>query len=143
MSIKPPSDIVLDVARAADPARLREAARRLGAEATASAGADFGAAMQGAREAAPAPASARETLAALSTPSPHPTAATPAETPQAYRDLEAFFLRTAFDTMLPASSRTGAGSGVWKSMLADALATETARAGGIGLFGATVKGGSA
>ena len=30
MSISPPSDIVLDVARAADPARYREAAAKLG-----------------------------------------------------------------------------------------------------------------
>lgn len=128
MSIRPPSDIVLDVARAADPARAQDAARRLGEAPPADA---FDAAM---RAAAPPP-SPRDTLTALSTPSARTVAPASAGTPKAYRDLEAFFLRTAFDTMMPAPSRAaGAGAGIWKSMLAEALAAETERAGGIGLF---------
>ena len=131
MSIRPPSDIVLNVAMAADPVRAAGAARKL-----------VGAAPPAFAAALDAPSSLRaspaDTLAALShrrAGQAAPSATPAGAMPKALRDLETFFLRTAFDGMLPAGSHVsgpaGAGAGLWKSMLSEALAGQVAASGGL------------
>ena len=66
MSISPPTDIVLDVARAADPARYQEATAKLGAPGAADPAA-FGDAYRMAGASVHMPLDARSTLTALQT----------------------------------------------------------------------------
>jgi hypothetical protein len=119
MSISPPSDIVLDVARAADPTRYAQAAARLSRVA------------DGPTEQFP------EILADLP-----PPAATPAGPPRikpgdAYQEFEAMVLATMIEATIPDQLTSVFGSGtagdVWKSMLAEQLGAEMAKAGGVGL----------
>ena len=130
MSISPPSDIVLDAVRAADPARLEAGLRKL----SASAG-----------------SGSFEATLAESTPSFRPAAglgalgermgsinqAAETATPgKAYRGLEALLLQTMIGAMLPkAESSFGKGlaGSVFRSMLAEQLGKGMARSGGIGI----------
>lgn len=135
MSIKPPSDIVMDVARAAEPAARSAATRRLAALSADGADGAF--------------ATALGTANAARTPFPEraPVSTAPARTtaPRTIADataaLETLFLRSAFETMLPNVSHArgfaGAGAGVWKSTLADALANQVAASGGLRLLPTT------
>ena len=127
MSISPPSDIVLDVARAADPARYAEAAARL-TRTAADAAEPFAAILAG--PAQPPPARA---IAASLQPTPAPTS----RAADAYQDFEAMVLATFIEATMPEQLSAVFGSGtagsVWKSMLAEQLGAEMARAGGVGL----------
>jgi Rod binding domain-containing protein len=55
----------------------------------------------------------------------------------AFRQLEAFVLQTFVEAMLPKSAESvfgkGTAGGIWKSMLAERLADEIARNGGLGI----------
>jgi peptidoglycan hydrolase FlgJ len=125
MSISPPGDIVLDVARAADPQRALAAIRRLQQSAGGTGDADFAVALDKTR----------------SVPSPAPTA-TPApvhaseisgrgggrgaSSVDPYKALGGLVLQKAIEQMMPASSASTFGAGtagaVWKSALAEHLA---------------------
>lgn len=63
-----------------------------------------------------------------------PTAAKSAE---AFRQFESFVLQSFIETMLPQNAESVFGSGtagsVWKSMLAEKLADQISRSGGIGI----------
>lgn len=134
MAINPLSDIVLDVARAADPAARRMAASRL--EALANGTLTLDAELvdgQNLRPSAPhLPFDAANTLVhlrnnnALTTPSADP-----------YQQFESHLLQTFVESMLPEESSALYGAGtageIWKSMLADGIATQMAEAGGIGI----------
>jgi len=160
MTISPPSDIVLEVARAADPAKLAAATERL-RDIAAARGRDTGAFETLVAQAAPggnaAPAPvpparfdadrARVRLANLETlgapPArpigagadlPAPRAAPAHETP-AVR-FEAQFLRTVVETMLPDTQSLygeGTAGSIWKGFLAEEIGAELARAGGVGI----------
>jgi len=162
MAISPPSDIVLDVARAADPLRYQEAAQRLtqmrsaagvgGTSGTAAADAFDALMNESAGEtaaAAPAaplpllqlptnPASAVTRLTnstALTAGTSGPAlAGADAET---YRSFEAMVLTNFVQTMLPQNSPAVFGSGsagqIWRSMLAEQIAKNMADAGGVGI----------
>ena len=133
MAINPISDIVLEVARAADPASLRIATSRLQALAEG-APADFETAI--ARKAAPPtlhlPFDAAGSLVHLRN-----NHALTAETADPYQKFEAYLLQTFIESMLPQgeSALYGAGTAgeIWKSMLTEGVATQLARAGGIGI----------
>lgn len=129
MSISPPSDIVLDVARAADPLRYREAAARLGASAAADAPA-FQSAL-----AAETPKS-ETTRVAAATPAPRATEARPAAD-KAHRDFEAMVLANLLQAAMPEDGAALFGEGtagsVWKSMLVEQIANQMAKSGGIGI----------
>ncbi|MCG6121767.1 MAG: rod-binding protein [Microvirga sp.] len=151
--ISPSTDIILEVARAADPGRMAAATERLVGFA-AGGGPDAGAFAQALGEADGRRAgstrsfdqgSARVALqnrallghAADSGPAggaPR-VAETRALTP--HQQFEAFVLRNFVETMLPDDSSAAFGSGtagdIWKGMLADKIADEMARAGGIGI----------
>lgn len=145
MAISPLSDIVLDVAKAADPASYSAAAGRLQRLAgTAAAvppmpGPDI-----------PVQESFAEALGSVT--SPRPVAPhTPfdpalalvrmqnqdalADSP--FQKYESFVLSSFVETMLPKDSEVLFGSGtageIWKSMLAEGLGSQLARVGGIGI----------
>ena len=153
MAIQPPSDILLDVANAADPVAVRAATARLAALAAdpGAANAGFsealGQAAKGGRAAAPsgplassaaanspAASSPAATLAAL--PSPVGGGHSAPRPPHPDRKFEAVLLQSFVESMLPKESELFGdkeSSGVYRSMMAEQLANQIAAAGGIGL----------
>jgi hypothetical protein len=141
MSISPKTDIILDVARAADPVRYHEAAARLTRIAGSAPTRGFDAALKAAgpsrlaaASAAPArPIGATWPAIASSSP-PKKTAAKHAE---AYQGFEAVALTSFVQEMMPHQATSVFGTGtageIWKSMMAEKIAGEMARAGGIGI----------
>jgi hypothetical protein len=125
VAITPPSDIVLDVVRAADPDRYRAAVQRL----------------QGLRATAEAPASQTNGFNVSLPPSgPQPDAGARAEPrPRlgAYGRFEAFVLQSFLQSMLPQNASNVYGKGiageVWRSMLAERMGEELARSGQVGI----------
>lgn len=140
MAISPPSDIVLEVARAADPALRREAADRLGGAAAASAAsfeATLAEAGSGAAVSAPAPAAPRlpfDATGALVSLRNRQAIASPALDP--YEQFEGFVLQSFVQSMLPSDTGLfgrGTAGEIWRSMLAEGLGKQMASAGGIGI----------
>lgn len=138
MSIQPISDIILDVANAADPAKVAAVKQRL-AEA---AGGDF-AALLGSG----VPASSSTEFTKWSGPAraqffSAPTGARVIErntsSDEAKRGLETLVAKMMVETMLPKGGEATFGKGtagdVWRSMLADRLASELTRGKGLGLL---------
>ncbi|MFH6784612.1 MULTISPECIES: rod-binding protein [Methylobacterium] len=131
MSITPPSDIVLDVARAADPARYQDAVAKLsqpgsaGATAFADAARDVGLSTH-------MPLDARGTLTGLQ----NQTSLSGAGS-DPYKKFEGLVLQQFVEAMMPEKSETvygkGNAGGIWKSMLAEQIGTQIAKAGGIGI----------
>ncbi|AWB23930.1 flagellar biosynthesis protein FlgJ [Methylobacterium currus] len=131
MSITPPSDIVLDVARAADPSRYQEAAAKLsqpgsaGATAFADAARDVGLSTH-------VPLDARGALLTLQ----NQTAMTGAGS-DPYKKFEGLVLQQFVEAMMPEKSETvygkGNAGGIWKSMLSEQIGAQIAKAGGIGI----------
>ena len=114
MAVTLPSDLVADVMRAADPARLASAQAKLrstGGDAPA----DFAAVLN------PVPTRAANTAAAS----------------DPYQGFERMVLRNLFETLLPQESSGAFGGGpsvgVWRSLAADQLAGVYADSGGIGI----------
>lgn len=136
MSIRPASDIILDVARAADPLKARAAMERL-----ARIGSDAG---EGSQDFAVAmaphtrvPTSPQHQIT--------PLVKTPAgsRTPidaqtKASEGIEALVLQRLVETMLPKETSQIFGSGtagdMWKSMLAEELAKSLGKSIDLGLF---------
>lgn len=128
MAINPPSDILLDVATAAHPSKLRAATQRLedkgGAEKQ---GAAFTTTLENMDKAKAASPSADRG------PQHGRTAALLPRDSQAKANekFEAFFLQNAVESMLPKNAENVFGSGtagdVWRSMLAEQIAAEIAR----------------
>jgi peptidoglycan hydrolase FlgJ len=136
VSISPPSDLIVDVAKAADPQSYRAAVDKLARADAASGDYDLAAAAVAAAADAKSPAAATPPMntpvtgASLPAASgPHPP--TKAQKANAYSKLEAYFLQTFVEAMLPKDSEALFGSGVagniWKSMLAEHLANELAQ----------------
>lgn len=133
VAISPPSDLVLDVVRAADPTEVQAAQAKLrankaafAATSLAEAGAGFGAAV----DILDTPATkAGLGNAALSKKT--------AEMPEEYRKFEASILQTFVNSMLPEDSAEVYGKGsageFWKSMMAEQVAEEMSKRGGIGI----------
>ena len=133
MAISPPSDLVLDVVRAADPAEVQAAQAKLkatraafAATSLAEAGAGFGAAL----DVIPTPA----TKAGLANPD---RSADVSRIPEEYRKFEASILQNFVSSMLPNDSEQVYGKGsageFWKSMMAEQIAEGMSRNGGIGI----------
>lgn len=136
MAISPVSDIVLEVARAADPASYRAAAARLARGAGTSAPPKtFEEAMGGARS--PAPALHMPFNPALAVVHMRNNDSLGTRPAGPYEKFEAFVLQTFIQSMLPENSEALFGSGtageIWRSMLAEGLGTQLARTGGIGI----------
>ncbi|MCF6369570.1 rod-binding protein [Rhizobium halophilum] len=133
MAISPPSDLVLDVIRAADPADVQAAQAKLkankaafAATSLAEAGAGFGAAVdiisQPATKAGLANAVEGQQTAGM---------------PDEYRKFEASILQNFIGSMLPSDSEQVYGKGsageFWKSMMAEQIAESMSKTGGIGI----------
>jgi peptidoglycan hydrolase FlgJ len=135
VAISPPSDLVLDVVRAADPTEVQAAQAKLkanraafAASSLADAGKGFGAAMDvidtsGTRAGLDHVRHAKKTDAA--------------EMPDEYRKFEASILSTFVNSMLPSDSEEVYGKGsagdFWKGMMAEKISDEMSKSGGIGI----------
>ena len=135
MSISPATDIVLDVARAADPARYKRAVAKL--DATAATGFSE---QLAAEETAPARAPATDSAAiaqpASRTPVPEPSDAATDKTAATYRQFEAMALASMLEAAMPRDEGffgKGVAGDTWKSMLIDQIASEMAKQGGVGI----------
>ncbi len=136
MSIFPAVDLVTDVAHAADPRKLSAAMKRLTdvSDGRATTGVQFASALRSAA-AAPAPRHA------TSAPTPGYAASAPAGTDSpasaAARKFEAYIIQSFLEIVLPKEDQGayghGAAGGVWRSMMAEQLGTQIAKAGGVGL----------
>jgi hypothetical protein len=140
MSIRPPTDIILDVARAADPQRLAAATNRLQTFALQKADpTGFTQVAEGVeRGKARQPGAGPDmTLARLADTAAHRRAQEKASPHAPYRQFEAVVLRSFVESMMPSRSEVAFGKGtagqIWKGMLADELGSSIARAGGIGI----------
>ena len=138
MSIFPATDIVSDVAKAADPKKLDVAMKRLSelSAARLEPAQSFSAIVAStARRAADAPAVSRiaPQVAGLA-PSPREISNPAAAAAQKF---EAYVLQTWLEALLPkqegGSFGSGGAGGVWRSMMAEQLGAQLARAGGVGL----------
>lgn len=123
MAISPPSDIVLDVARAADPSAVETARADLMRRTQGTAAAAAFDAGLSARPAAGGQVLGREAGA--------PSA------PEAARKFEAMVLQTFISSMMPKDAESTYGEGMagdmWKSMMAEKIAGVVAERGGIGI----------
>ena len=128
MSIRPPSDLVLDVVRAADPARAAAVSARLARAEAAAPTQGFDAAMRVAA-AAPARAASAKSVDAVG------------------KGLEELLMRQMVQDALPkkAASVYGAGTAgdVWRGLFAEQLAKAMTSAGRVGLADRLVKQGGA
>jgi peptidoglycan hydrolase FlgJ len=137
MAFSPKTDVILEVASAADPSRASLAAQRLSAIAGSNATpADFVASLD------------RAAAAASSTPTPLPNAADarsrladassgPDKLGKARTQFEAMMLNSFVSEMLPKDTGEVFGQGMagdmWRSMLADQVSTQIAKSGKLGL----------
>lgn len=129
MAISPPSDLILDVAKAADPREIREASNRLRTMASDAGGAGFGLAFASAESSAPSQTG--PDMFRTSGAGAMPSGKSPAE------KFEAMVLTQFVETMLPDDAEMVFGEGstgeIWKSMLAEQVAGQLAASGGIGV----------
>ncbi len=137
MSIQPPSDIVLDVAQAADPLKSMAATQKLmRAAASDPSEQGFGDVMENVSAPMADAANAQSRLGFMSvgSGSAHP-GPVDAKT-KAYKGLEALVFQNLFETTLPhdESLGTGMAGDVWRSMLAEQLGKQTANVIDLGLF---------
>jgi flagellar protein FlgJ len=141
LAINPPSDIILDVARAADPLQYSAAVEKLTRIAAPAAADESFELLLGSveeqAEAAPAPMFdwTRADLRSRLAPVGARTLASPTAEP--YREFEAFVLQTFIQSMLPKDANHVFGDGIagsyWSSMLAEQIAGQVAKSGGIGI----------
>ena len=126
MSINPPSDILLDVVRAADPAKSAMATERLSRLAADRGTADT----QFADVFSDAKAPGQAPLAAIASPrfaNETPEKARDIAETKAYQGIGALLLGSLVENMLPESDEffgEEAGAGMWRSMLAQELGTK-------------------
>ncbi|TYC58657.1 hypothetical protein FMN50_09425 [Rhodobacterales bacterium] len=127
MAISPPSDLIMDVARAADPVDLKDATQRLRSIAASGTGEGFSLAFRSA---------ANEYEDGIDRYAPSATGGTGAAKSPA-EQFEAVILGQFVETMLPNDSEAVFGEGstgeIWKSMLAEQVANQLAASGGIGI----------
>ncbi len=139
MAISPPSDLVLDVVRAADPSAVQEAqtklkTQRASFEATslADAGNGFGAAVGILN---------RDSAMTVSASASGGAAAD--KVPATYRKFEAMVLQNFVKSMLPADSEEIYGKGttgeIWRGMMAEQIGDVIAESGGIGIAASLMK----
>jgi hypothetical protein len=140
MAINPPSDIVLDVARAADPTRYQAAVEKLAKLSDASRSRGFSEVLGTVDESAasgglrPEPVNGAVNLRGRLQ---APEVRARDEGRGAFQQFEAFFLQNFVQMMLPRDASNVYGSGTagefWKSLLAENLGKSLAESGGVGI----------
>lgn len=136
MAINPPTDIVLDVVNAADPARVEVAQARLKAG-QAAAEAQRLASTDRAFDANLVKEHIRDSASLHSSEKK--------DVPQAYRKFESMVLSSFLKSMMPDSEEIygkGATGEIWKGMMAEQLAGEISKKGGIGIADKLTENGS-
>lgn len=133
MAISPPSDLVLDVVRAADPAQVEEAQARLKANRAAFQATSLAENGNG----------FANTVAILKQDSPTNSLgdinnrAEAKKIPESYRKFEAMVLQNFVKSMLPKESEEIYGKGtagdMWKSMMAEQIGNVMAQGDGVGI----------
>jgi flagellar protein FlgJ len=133
MAISPPSDLVLDVVRAADPSEVQEAQARLKANQAAFRASSLAETGNG----------FANTVAVLNQSEGSSglgdinNRAEPVKIPETYRKLEAMVLQDFVKSMLPAESEEVYGKGtageMWKGMMADQVANVMSQGQGVGI----------
>jgi hypothetical protein len=133
LSIAPPSDIVLDVALAADPLKLQAATAKLATMASGVSGSseDFASVLN---------AHATPAISTVTKPTPLPVDASihriETRPSSPYQKFEAMVLQNFLQSMLPKDSELfgdAFSADAYRSMLADQLATQIAKAGRVGI----------
>lgn len=136
MAISPPSDIISDVARAVDPARLQAASRKLVEGASPVEGASFDDAVKAASE-KPLMAPGADIYSLRNSLRNDAESAGTEKMRRAHQEFEAYILQTFVESMLPKEAENTYGKGnagsIWKSMLAEQIGAQLAKAGGIGI----------
>lgn len=138
MSIFPSTDIISDVAGAADPRKVHVAMKRLNDFAAARVPQDrnFAAALDRQPTALAAPPTLARTQAASVGLNQYAQETKPAAVAAAEK-FEAYILQTWLEVLLPkedgAFYGTDGAGGVWRSMMAEQLGDQVAKAGGVGL----------
>ncbi|MBA1154701.1 rod-binding protein [Microvirga mediterraneensis] len=136
MAISPPSDIINDVARAADPARYQAASQKLLDGASALDGASFDDAMKS-MAGQPLMASGADIYTLRNSLRNDAESASAARTQKAHQEFEAYILQTFVESMLPKDAENTYGKGnagsIWKSMMAEQIGAQISKAGGIGI----------
>jgi hypothetical protein len=135
MAVSLPSDIVLDVVKAADPAKYQAATKRLSELSGPNGATEFANvfnAVSG-RSAAGIPSDPH----AVKTAFHNQTTLAVGKKDNAYEQFEAFVLQTFVESMMPKDAESVFGKGtagsIWKSMMAEQMAGQLAKAGGIGI----------
>ena len=128
MAISPTSDLILDVARAADPQKALAATRALNGAAAGADGAGFTSTLAG----------FSPSLTRYGYKNPSPTlGAAETRAHKAAVGLESVLLKNFVDQMLPKDAVAVFGDGVagdvWKSMLSEKIANEVAKSGALKL----------
>jgi peptidoglycan hydrolase FlgJ len=138
MSIFPQTDIVSDVARAADPQKLQAATKRL--ESANASRTSSPAAFAATSSKSGAPTATLRTAFSLPPDIGAPARANRIEqdpAAAAAKKFEAFVLQSWLEVLLPKEESGAFGSGgagnVWRSMMAEQLGAQIASAGGFGL----------
>lgn len=133
MAISPPSDLVLDVVRAANPADVQEAQAKLKANQAAFKASSL-AESGGGFDAAVGILNRADTSSGLGNIN---NRAEPKKIPETYRKFEAMVLQSFVKSMLPTDNEEIYGKGtageIWKSMMAEQIGNVIAEDGGIGI----------
>lgn len=134
MAISPPSDLVMDVVRAADPAEVQEAQARLKANRAAFQATSLAENGDGFAAHVSSVLNSSEGSSGLGDIS---NRAEPKKIPETYRKFEAMVLQNFVKSMLPSESENVFGKGtsgdIWKSMMAEQIGDVLAKGGGIGI----------
>ena len=137
MAINPPSDIVMDVLKAADPERVSQVTQRLSnLSAAAPAGSDaFSAVLD--QKAASSPTSKIFLPINAAAPAPRAAHADSSRTSKVETDFEASILGSFVQELLPKDTQDVFGQGsagdIWRSMLGDQIARQIAKSGELGI----------
>jgi len=135
MAISPPSDIISEVARAADPTRYQAATQSLLQGSAPVSGASF---EDTVRSFSSRPVGVGADIYQIRNSLRNDAESAAADkSRKANQEFEAFILQTFVESMLPKDAENAYGKGsagsIWKSMLAEQIGTQVAKAGGIGI----------
>ena len=138
MAVSLPSDLIVDVMRNADPARLQTARAKLESFQEPEGNATGFAALLGRMDGDRLAAARTEALpGSRNGVLPAPQHGGVESAGEAYADFERMVLRNLFESLLPGAQSgafgSGPSAGVWRSLAADQLAGLYADAGGIGI----------